>query len=175
MSEAIGGNAAAVLSEYVDRIVALETEKGELSSDRKEVMKEFKAKGLPKKELLSLIKLNAKTDESDRREARSLQRWAAALLGVPSFYTDDPVEFDEKINEEQAELAKSLTARVVNLDGEMTLLKDSIKDIYSEVKSHGFSVPALKVVVSLKLKDGASQKWDEDMAIVELYRQAVGA
>ena len=173
MTDAIGGNASAVLSGYVDRIVELEDEKDVLVSDRKVVMTEIKGAGLPGKELVQEMKDQVGADPKDRLETISTKRWAAALLGTPCYLSQDPVEFDEKLDPTHVEKARNLVGRVKTLEEGLDEARSTIRDVYAEAKSNGFSTKALRVVVALKRKAGASAKWDEETALVDLYRRTV--
>jgi len=158
----------------VDRIVALEVQAAALNSDIKDVKKEMKDGGLPVKDLIQEMKEHERMDESDRREARSLRRWAAELLGQPCYFSDDPVPFDEAIDDTQAERAKSSIQRIIHLDTEVKEIKEALKDVFKETKGAGFSTSAVKVIVKMKQKAGMSEKWDEESALVDLYRKVVG-
>lgn len=67
---------------------------------------------------------------------------------------------------------RQLIERVERLGEEMTGIRDDIKDVYSEAKSRGFDVKAMRRLV--KLRKIESNKRQEQSAIVETYAAALG-
>lgn len=71
-----------------------------------------------------------------------------------------------------AERLKQFTARINRLMDERDTLTSDIGDVYQEVKSAGFSGPALRKVIAAMRMD--ESKRNEIEAMVEMYRAAVG-
>jgi uncharacterized protein (UPF0335 family) len=70
------------------------------------------------------------------------------------------------------ERLKQFTARINRLMDERDTLTSDIGDVYQEVKSAGFSGPALRKVIAAMRMD--ESKRNEIEAMVEMYRAAVG-
>jgi uncharacterized protein (UPF0335 family) len=68
---------------------------------------------------------------------------------------------------------KSYVQRIERLEEERKALGDDIREVYAEAKAAGFDVKAMRAVVRLRKQDVAERK--EHEALVELYREAVGA
>ena len=77
--QAIGGNAAAELKNYVERAERLIEEKAAITEDIKSVLDEAKAKGFDKKIIRKVIKLRAEDAEKRREEAEMLAVYCSAL------------------------------------------------------------------------------------------------
>ena len=67
---------------------------------------------------------------------------------------------------------KSFVERIERLNEEKSALQEDIKEVFSEAKSAGFDVKAMKEVI--KLRKMEKHKRDELLEVVELYKQAVG-
>lgn len=71
-----------------------------------------------------------------------------------------------------ADRLKSYVERINRLMDERDALSGDIRDVFQEVKSAGFSPPALRKVIAAMRMD--PDKRDEIEAMVEMYRAAVG-
>jgi uncharacterized protein (UPF0335 family) len=67
---------------------------------------------------------------------------------------------------------RSLVDRIEKLEEEKKALAEDIREVYSEAKSAGFDVKALRVVVRLRGQD--KEQRQEHEALVDLYRDALG-
>ncbi|MBL0848987.1 MAG: DUF2312 domain-containing protein [Candidatus Liberibacter ctenarytainae] len=67
---------------------------------------------------------------------------------------------------------RSFVERLERLEEEKKTLSETIKDVYTEAKSTGFDVKALRKIVSLRKKD--EQQWMEEEQILEVYLRALG-
>jgi len=67
---------------------------------------------------------------------------------------------------------KSIIARVEKLEQEKAAIADDIKDVFSEAKSSGFDVKAIKTILKLRQKD--AQEREEEEAILDTYMNALG-
>ncbi len=67
---------------------------------------------------------------------------------------------------------RSIVERIERLDEEIKALNSDKSDIYSEAKSNGFDVKALREIIRLRRKDPAERT--EHETIVDLYKQALG-
>jgi uncharacterized protein (UPF0335 family) len=76
---AIGGNAAAELRNYVERVERLTEEKKALTEDIGDVLDEAKSKGFDKKMIRAVIKLRAQDQQKRREEAEMLEVYCSAL------------------------------------------------------------------------------------------------
>ena len=68
---------------------------------------------------------------------------------------------------------KSYVQRIERLEEERKALGEDIREVYAEAKAAGFDVKAMRVVVRLRKQDADERK--EHEALVELYREALGA
>ena len=68
---------------------------------------------------------------------------------------------------------KSYVQRIERLEEERKALGEDIREVYAEAKAAGFDVKAMRVVVRLRKQDAEERK--EHEALVELYREALGA
>lgn len=67
---------------------------------------------------------------------------------------------------------KSIVARIGTLLDEKKQISDDVADVYSEAKSQGFDVPALRAIVKAQREDAEKRKSRE--AQIEIYRGALG-
>jgi uncharacterized protein (UPF0335 family) len=79
---------------------------------------------------------------------------------------------DSKTGGIAADRLRSIVERIERLEEERKALAGDIKDIYSEAKSAGFDIKALRAIVSLRRKEPAEV--EELDALVLLYRHALG-
>lgn len=70
------------------------------------------------------------------------------------------------------EQIKSFVARVERLNEEIKGLNGDKRDIFTEAKSQGFDVKALKIVIQRRAKD--PNELSELQAVVETYEAALG-
>lgn len=80
-SEVIGGNAAAQLRAFVERVERLEEEKRALTDDVKEVLGEAKGTGFDPKMIRRVVKIRA-VDRDKRREEEETLRTYLEALGI---------------------------------------------------------------------------------------------
>lgn len=67
---------------------------------------------------------------------------------------------------------KSLIERIERLEEEKKGIQDDIKDIYAEAKSAGFDTKIMKTIIKLRKMSAADR--DEQEALLETYRKAIG-
>jgi len=67
---------------------------------------------------------------------------------------------------------KAFVERIERLEEEKKALSDDIKDIYSEAKSTGFDVKALRAIIRLRKQDPNERQ--EHESILETYMHALG-
>lgn len=66
----------------------------------------------------------------------------------------------------------SFCERIERLEEEKATLGADIREVYSESKSAGYDVPTLRKIIKERKKDRAQR--DEEEALLDLYRRAVG-
>lgn len=66
----------------------------------------------------------------------------------------------------------SYIERLERLDAEMKDLRESMKDIYTEVASAGYETKVVRKV--LKLRAMGAAKWEAEASMVDAYMVAVG-
>lgn len=62
--------------------------------------------------------------------------------------------------------------RIERIENDITSLKDDEKKIYSEAKSAGYDVKALRQIIKIRKAD--PDKLEQEEAIVENYKNALG-
>ena len=67
---------------------------------------------------------------------------------------------------------RSIIERIERLEEDKRSISDDIKDVFSEAKSNGFDVPALRAVVKLRKMD-SNERAERD-AITDAYLAALG-
>jgi uncharacterized protein (UPF0335 family) len=70
------------------------------------------------------------------------------------------------------ERLRLLIERIESLEVEKRGFADDIKDVYTEAKSAGFDIKAMKQIVRLRKKEKAEREAEE--AMVDLYKTALG-
>lgn len=63
-------------------------------------------------------------------------------------------------------------SKLENLEKEKSNISEDIKEVFADAKNNGFDVKAMKHVIKLRKIDKA--KLEEEDALIELYRDAVG-
>jgi len=71
-----------------------------------------------------------------------------------------------------ADRLRSIIGRVERLEEERKALSGDIKDIFSEAKSAGFSVPTIKQIISIRKREPADV--EEQETLLDIYRRALG-
>jgi uncharacterized protein (UPF0335 family) len=71
-----------------------------------------------------------------------------------------------------AEELKQLIERIERLEEEKKALSEDIKEVYAEAKGRGFDTKAMRTLIRLRAKE--PQELQEEEAILELYKQALG-
>jgi uncharacterized protein (UPF0335 family) len=71
-----------------------------------------------------------------------------------------------------AERLRSFIERVERLEEEKAQLAHDIREVYAEAKGEGFDVKVLRRIVSLRKKDPAQRREEEEL--LELYLSALG-
>ena len=71
-----------------------------------------------------------------------------------------------------ADRLRSLVDRVERLEEERKAIGSDIKDIFSEAKSAGFDVKALRQLIRLRKQDPADA--EEQETLLDVYRRALG-
>lgn len=70
------------------------------------------------------------------------------------------------------EQLKAIVERIEHVEGEIKGLTDGRKEIYSEAKSNGLDVAAIRTIVRMRKQD-ANDRAEREM-ILETYLQALG-
>ena len=76
---------------------------------------------------------------------------------------------DNSVGAEQLLL---LIQRIENLEEEKQNIADDVKDVYVEVKSHGYDTKTVRKLVALRKMD--KQKRAEAQMLLETYASAIG-
>lgn len=72
----------------------------------------------------------------------------------------------------QADKLRLFIERIERLEEEKKGITDDIKDVYSEVKSHGYDAKIVKQIVRLRKMEKDAR--DEADALLDTYRNALG-
>jgi uncharacterized protein (UPF0335 family) len=71
-----------------------------------------------------------------------------------------------------AEELKQFIERIERLEEEKKAISDDIRDVFAEAKGRGFDIKAIRAIVRLRAKE--PQEREEEEAILELYKSALG-
>jgi uncharacterized protein (UPF0335 family) len=71
-----------------------------------------------------------------------------------------------------ADRLRSIVDRIERIHEERKALAQDISDLYSEAKSAGFDVPALKELIRIRAKEPLKQ--EELETLLDVYRRALG-
>lgn len=71
-----------------------------------------------------------------------------------------------------ADRLRSIVDRVERLHEERAAIGNDISDVYSEAKSAGFDLKALKRLIAIRRRDSADI--EEEETLVDVYRHALG-
>lgn len=77
----------------------------------------------------------------------------------------------QSIENESAKWLQSIVSRIERLEAERKALGSDIKDIYTEAKSAGYDLPALKALVRERRKTPEAR--EELEAMLDVYRRAL--
>ncbi len=83
-------------------------------------------------------------------------------------------EADMEAHGQTTDKLKSYVERLERLQDEVDALKDSIKDLRTEIKNDGFNVKAVERIVAFRRKDGTADKEAEFINDVILYASVTG-
>ena len=72
----------------------------------------------------------------------------------------------------EGEQLRTLIERIERLEADKEALTSDIRDIYTQAKAAGFSVKVVRQLVRLRKMD--KEERDEQEALLEVYRQAIG-
>lgn len=67
---------------------------------------------------------------------------------------------------------RSIVERIERLEEEKAAIGSDIKDVYTESKSNGYDVKALRTIIRLRKQDPAERQ--ENESILETYMNALG-
>jgi uncharacterized protein (UPF0335 family) len=67
---------------------------------------------------------------------------------------------------------KQFVERIERLEEEKKTIADDVRDVYAEAKGRGFDTRAIRAIVRLRAKE--PQEREEEEAILELYKSALG-
>ena len=70
------------------------------------------------------------------------------------------------------DLLKAFVERIERLEEEKASIAGDVKEVYAEAKAQGFDAKILRKVVSLRKRDAAERREEEE--ILDLYLQALG-
>ena len=70
------------------------------------------------------------------------------------------------------DLLKAFVERIERLEEEKASIAGDVKEVYAEAKAQGFDTKVLRKVVSLRKRDAAERREEEE--ILDLYLQALG-
>ncbi len=78
----------------------------------------------------------------------------------------------ESIGDNTKQQLKSIVERVESIEDEIALKREDVKDIYTEAKSSGYDVKALRHIIRLRREEPAKRA--EREAILDTYMLALG-
>lgn len=78
----------------------------------------------------------------------------------------------DEINNETAGQLKAFVERIERLESEIKDLNDDKKEVYAEIKGHGFDAKVVKQIVAMRRQDADERA--ERETILEVYLRALG-
>ena len=79
---------------------------------------------------------------------------------------------DTKTGGVAADRLRSIVERIERLEEERKALGGDIRDVFTEAKSAGFDVKALRAIISLRKREPAELQ--EHETLLDLYKRALG-
>jgi uncharacterized protein (UPF0335 family) len=70
------------------------------------------------------------------------------------------------------DLLKSFVERIERLEEEKASIAGDVKEVYAEAKAQGFDTRILRKVISMRRRDAAERREEEE--ILDLYLKALG-
>jgi uncharacterized protein (UPF0335 family) len=70
------------------------------------------------------------------------------------------------------DLLKSFVERIERLEEERASIAGDVKEVYAEAKAQGFDTKILRKVISMRKRDAAERREEEE--ILDLYLKALG-
>lgn len=98
--------------------------------------------------------------------------FAADPRGFATNTGDHMSDANEVISQTASGQLKSIIERVERLETEKSEIAEQIKEVLSEAKGNGFSVPIIRKVIKRRKMDRA--KAQEEDAILDMYLVAIG-
>ncbi len=83
-----------------------------------------------------------------------------------------PISDDQATHSFAKEQLKSIVERIERLEEEKKTISDDIRDVYSESKSNGYDVKALRTIIRMRKQD-ANERAEQE-TILETYLQSLG-
>jgi uncharacterized protein (UPF0335 family) len=83
-------------------------------------------------------------------------------------FDNPPADGGDNAHKASAEDLKSFAARIARLEDEKALLSEDIKEVFTEAKSRGYNVKALRLAISLSKKDA------DLLAMARVYADNMG-
>lgn len=159
-----------LFKDIAKEILNLEKERSYIKEDMEQI-KEDLAQSLPKASVNKVLKIRfgKSMTEKDRKEYKRL----CDLLGF-SFTCSEYVGVNSDIIE--TENVKSIKRQLnsyeclINQYNEQT---DQIKDVYTQAKNKGISVPLLKKVIDFCLHPDKLKAFNEDSPLLESYMKMI--
>lgn len=71
-----------------------------------------------------------------------------------------------------ADELRALVERIERVDDEISLGRETMREIYKEAKSRGYDTATIRKVIALRKKD--PEKLAEEQALLEMYGSALG-
>ena len=81
------------------------------------------------------------------------------------------MEHDENTTVAVGQL-RSFIERIERLEEEKKTISDDIRDVYTELKGTGFDAKAVRAIIKLRKKEDHERQ--EEEAMIELYKDALG-
>ncbi len=72
----------------------------------------------------------------------------------------------------EKDLLKQYIARIERIEEDKSKVQEELKETYSNAKSHGFDIKALKQIVKIRKID--TKELVEHEAILDVYKEALG-
>lgn len=159
-----------LFKEIAKEILNLEKERSYIKEDMEQI-KEDMLQYLPKSSISKVIKIRfgKSMTEKDRKEYKRL----CNLLGL-SFTCAEYVGVNSDLEDnEVVSNIKRLLNSYGNLIEQYNEQVDQIKDVYTQAKNKGISVPLLKKVIDFCLHPDKLKAFNEDSPLLESYMKMI--
>lgn len=168
MTVALGDNEAGAIRSYVTQWENIKAEIAETKEIRKAKIEVLNNEGYPAAGIRKIL-AQRKKDEDKMAEERQQIEEAAALLGE-TVYVGEVTPTDDWPDEKK-ERGQELIDELLEVEGELENLAESMKDLKKSIKGEGFAVSIIEQLVKYREDPNG---WEENSLMFRAYKSAIG-